>query len=83
MHGHGVALGDTVTASGFLASGRLLAPFKLSVRAVNAFYVACRNEMRSVPIAAAFVDWLFDEGSRPPARQGPARTKPARKRGAE
>ena len=75
LHGHGVALGDTVTASGFLASGRLITPFKLSVPAVNAFYVACRNEVRSAPIAAAFVDWLFDEGAALPPGRRPARAK--------
>ena len=75
LHGHGVALGDTVTASGFLASGRLITPFKLSVPAVNAFYVACRNEVRLAPIAAAFVDWLFDEGAALPPGRRTARAK--------
>jgi LysR family glycine cleavage system transcriptional activator len=83
LHGHGVALGDTVTASGFLASGRLVAPFKLSVPAVNAFYVACRNDIRSAPIVAAFVDWLFDEGSDLPQGRLPARMKSTRERGAQ
>jgi LysR family glycine cleavage system transcriptional activator len=76
LHAHGVALGDTVTASGFLAGGRLVAPFKLWVPAVNAFYVACRTEIRSAPIVTAFVDWLFDEGS--DLRRLLARTKTAR-----
>ena len=61
MHGHGVALGDTVTASGLLDKGQLVTPFNLSVPAVDAFYVACRNEMRSAPIAKVFIDWLFAE----------------------
>lgn len=78
LHGHGVALGDTVTASAYLAGGRLVAPFKLSVPAVNAFYVACRDEMRSTPIVAAFVDWLFEEGANLPPVRPPARAKPAR-----
>jgi LysR family transcriptional regulator, glycine cleavage system transcriptional activator len=81
LHGHGVALGDTVTASGFRVSGRLVAPFKLSVPAVNAFYVACRNDIRSAPIVAAFVDWLFAEGSDLPPGRFPAKTKPGRERG--
>jgi LysR family glycine cleavage system transcriptional activator len=83
LHGHGVALGDIVTASGFLAAGRLVAPFKLSVPAVNAFYVACRNDMRSAPIVAAFVDWLFAEASDLPQGRLPARTRTARERGLE
>ncbi|RWK30378.1 transcriptional regulator GcvA [Mesorhizobium sp.] len=61
VHGHGVALGDTVTASGLLARGLLVAPFSLSVPAVDDFYVVCRNEMRSAPIVQLFIDWLFAE----------------------
>ncbi|MET2829664.1 transcriptional regulator GcvA [Mesorhizobium shangrilense] len=61
VHGHGVALGDTVTASALLARGQLIAPFSLSVPAVDDFYVVCRNEMKSAPIAQVFIDWLFAE----------------------
>lgn len=61
MHGHGVALGDSVTASVLLSKGQLVTPFNLSVPAVDAFYVACRNEMRSAPIVQVFIDWLFAE----------------------
>jgi LysR family glycine cleavage system transcriptional activator len=73
-YGHGVALGDTVTASELLASGRLVTPFRIAVPAVRAFYVACRSEIRSAPIAAAFIDWLFDEGSDLPSGGRPAKT---------
>jgi LysR family glycine cleavage system transcriptional activator len=61
LHGHGVALGDTVTASGLLARGQLVAPFGLAVPAVDDFYVVCRNEMKSAPIVRVFIDWLFAE----------------------
>ncbi|WP_395382414.1 transcriptional regulator GcvA [Mesorhizobium sp. UC22_110] len=61
LHGHGVALGDTMTASRLLAMGQLIVPFGLSVPAVDDFYVICRNEMRSTPIVQLFVDWLFAE----------------------
>jgi LysR family glycine cleavage system transcriptional activator len=61
LYGHGVALGDTVTASGLLARGQLVAPFGLSVPAVDDFYVVCRNEMKSAPIVRVFIDWLFAE----------------------
>ena len=61
VHGHGVALGDSVTARGLLDKGQLVTPFNLSVPAVDAFYVACRNEVRSAPIAKVFIDWLFAE----------------------
>jgi len=68
LNGHGVALGDSVTASGLLAKGQLITPFKLSVPAVDAFYVACRNEVRSAPIAQVFIDWLFAERDEAAAR---------------
>ncbi|MGB3538630.1 MAG: transcriptional regulator GcvA [Mesorhizobium sp.] len=60
-HGHGVALGDTVTASELLAKGQLVAPFGLSVPAADDFYVVCRNEMKAAPIVQVFIDWLFLE----------------------
>ena len=58
MHGHGVALGDTFTASGSLAAGRLVVPFDTAVPAADAFYVACRTGMQSASMVRAFVDWL-------------------------
>lgn len=61
VHGHGVALGDTVTASGLLAKGQLVSPFNLSVPAVDAFYVACRNDLKSAPIVKVFIDWIYAE----------------------
>jgi LysR family glycine cleavage system transcriptional activator len=61
VHGHGVALGDTMTASSLLARGQLVTPFNLSVPAVDAFYVACRNDLKAMPIVRVFVDWLFAE----------------------
>ena len=59
VHGHGVALGDTVTASGLLAKGQLVAPFNLAVPAADDFYVACRNDLTEAPIVKVFIDWLF------------------------
>jgi LysR family glycine cleavage system transcriptional activator len=70
VHGHGVALGDSVTASTMLARGMLVAPFSLSVPAVDDFYVVCRNEMRATPIVQLFVDWLFAEKERADSRAG-------------
>ena len=61
VHGHGVALGDTMTASGLLARGQLVTPFNLSVPAVDAFYVACRNECDPRRSCKVFIDWLFAE----------------------
>jgi LysR family glycine cleavage system transcriptional activator len=59
VHGHGVALGDTMTVSSLLAKGQLVTPFNLSVPAVDAFYVACRNDLKAMPIVRVFIDWLF------------------------
>ena len=61
VHGHGVAIGDTLTASNLLARGQLVAPYNLSVPAVDGFYVACRNDLKSMPIVRVFVDWMFAE----------------------
>ncbi|RCS25069.1 transcriptional regulator GcvA [Phyllobacterium salinisoli] len=59
LHGQGVALGDTITASDLIARGDLIVPFDLTVPANDAFYVACRNEVRAAPIVKVFIDWLF------------------------
>ncbi|MEO4001522.1 transcriptional regulator GcvA [Mesorhizobium sp. CAU 1732] len=71
MHGHGVALGDTMTAAGLLAKGQLVAPFNLAVPAADAFYVACRNDLRAAPIVSVFIDWLFAQ-----LEEGDARAEP-------
>jgi LysR family glycine cleavage system transcriptional activator len=71
VHGHGVALGDTVTAAGLLARGQLVAPFNLAVPAVDDFYVACRNDLKSAPIVNVFIDWLFDRIAAEDARAEP------------
>ncbi|MDB5523020.1 MAG: Glycine cleavage system transcriptional activator [Rhizobium sp.] len=76
LHNQGVALGDTITAGGLIAKGELIAPFDLTVPANNAFYVACRNDVRSAPIVKVFIDWLFSalEGDPMPEPQLAART---------
>lgn len=74
VHGHGVALGDTMTASSLLGRGQLVTPFNLAVSAIDAFYVACRNDLRQMPIVQAFIDWLYvtgeEEAAREPAASG-------------
>lgn len=76
VHGQGVALGDTITAAKLIADGQLLVPFDLSVPAKDAFYVACRHEMRAAPIVRVFIEWLFAslEADRLPAPSSLART---------
>jgi LysR family glycine cleavage system transcriptional activator len=68
QHGQGIALGDTITAGRLIAKGELIVPFDISVPAGQAFYVACRPEVRSAPIVNVFIDWLFaslDSGNLP------------------
>ena len=71
VHGHGVALGDTITAAGLLAKGQLVAPFNLAVPAADAFYVACRSDLRALPIVSVFIDWLFAQLEEDDARAEP------------
>ena len=59
LHGQGIALGDTITASNLIARGELVVPFDLTVPANHAFYVACRQSARQTPIVQVFIDWLF------------------------
>ncbi|KQY15207.1 LysR substrate-binding domain-containing protein [Rhizobium sp. Root482] len=76
LHNQGVALGDTITAGSLIARGELIAPFDLTVPANDAFYVACRNEVRAAPIVKVFIDWLFSalESEPMPELQTSART---------
>lgn len=59
LQGQGIALGDTVTASNLLSTGDLVVPFDLAVPANDAFYIACKHEIRSTPIVDVFIEWLF------------------------
>lgn len=74
IHGYGVALGDTITASRFLAQGQLVAPFNLAVPAIDAFHVACRIDLRSAPVVQVFIDWLTGEFAGSDARVEPQTT---------
>lgn len=58
LFGNGVALGDTVTTRHLLRSGRLVSPFNLAVPAENAFYLVCRQDVRSASLVAAFHNWI-------------------------
>lgn len=60
VEGHGIAIGDSMTASVMLSRGDLIVPFDRSVPAVSGFYIACRTEARATPIVRVFTDWLFD-----------------------
>jgi LysR family glycine cleavage system transcriptional activator len=56
--GFGVALGDNVTTSRYLAEGRLVSPIERSTRAANGFYLLTRPESEANPAVAAVRHWL-------------------------
>lgn len=59
--GAGVALGrDSMTAP-YLASGRLVTPFALSLPVEEGFFVLEPNRSNPHPMARGFVDWLLAE----------------------
>lgn len=59
--GAGVALGRTSITDGYLASGRLVAPFADSVPTDEAFYLVCPADRLETRNAALFADWLRAE----------------------
>jgi len=61
VHGHGITLGDNITASSLLDEGKLIMPFGITVPASGAFYIVCRNELRNAATLRAFTDWLNSE----------------------
>lgn len=82
LHGNGIALGDTLTASSLMARGSLVAPFDLAVPAIDSFYVVCRSEMKAAPIVSVFIDWLFAARDEEDARaEVPAVARRALRRG--
>ncbi|MBV1841726.1 MULTISPECIES: DNA-binding transcriptional regulator DsdC [Photobacterium] len=56
--GIGVAMGRASFVTEQLASGRLVAPFTLSVTSPQSYYLVCRKEMATSPRIKAFIDWL-------------------------
>ena len=77
VRGTGIAIGDSMTASGMLARGDLVVPFDRSVPAVDSLYVACRNETRSAPIVRVFIDWLYAALEETDARAEPQQSAQA------
>lgn len=69
--GHGIALGDTVTAANLMSRGQIVIPFNLAVPAVDAFYVACSNDARAAPVVDLFINWLFASLEEEDARAEP------------
>lgn len=63
IDGMGVALGDSNLVADDLASGRLVKPFELSLRAPKqfAYYVITRVDTADAPMVEAFRDWCLAE----------------------
>jgi LysR family transcriptional regulator, glycine cleavage system transcriptional activator len=63
IDGQGVALGDSNLVADDLASGRLVKPFELSLKAPDSFsyYVITRLNTEDAPLVNAFRDWCLTE----------------------
>ncbi|WP_085125491.1 LysR substrate-binding domain-containing protein [Tistlia consotensis] len=61
--GGGVVLGRSSMSAGVLASGRLVAPFELSVEVEEAFHLLSPLDGREHADAAGFRAWLLDEAA--------------------
>ena len=59
--GSGIALGQQLFVTEDLLSGRLIAPFDLSLRSSNRYYMACLDRKKDDGAIAAFRNWLADE----------------------
>jgi LysR family glycine cleavage system transcriptional activator len=73
VKGEGVVLGRTMLVADDLAAGRLVRPFKHSLKAVASFYVVYPPEATRQRKVKIFRDWLFSEA-------GPKRPQPAKAR---
>lgn len=62
--GFGVAIGDNVTTSRYLAEGRLVIPIEHSTRAANSFYLLTRPESQGSPAVGVVRQWLRDSFAR-------------------
>jgi LysR family glycine cleavage system transcriptional activator len=62
--GFGVAIGDNVTTSRYLAEGRLVIPIEHGTRAANSFYLLTRPESQANPAVGIVRQWLRDSLTR-------------------
>ncbi|MEX6502573.1 LysR substrate-binding domain-containing protein [Pseudomonas zhanjiangensis] len=59
--GQGVAIGDNLTATEDLASGRLVRPFAASVTALGQYALVCERIRLDKPAVVQFMNWLSDQ----------------------
>ena len=58
--GHGVALSSDFLCAQRLATGRLLAPFRVRARSASTYHLVCRPEGLEAPRIVALRDWLVE-----------------------
>jgi LysR family transcriptional regulator, glycine cleavage system transcriptional activator len=65
IDGQGVALGDSNLVADDLATGRLVKPFELSLKAPDSFsyFVITRMDTSGAPLVNAFRDWCLTEAA--------------------
>ena len=61
----GVLVSMPVLAAEDIASGKLAAPFDLTVKLPDGYYMACGEHADERPAVAAFLEWLRAEAARP------------------
>jgi LysR family glycine cleavage system transcriptional activator len=61
VRGQGIALGSKALTLEYLAAGRLIRPFELSLVTDFAYYVACARSRAQEPDIVAFRRWLLAE----------------------
>lgn len=63
IDGHGVALGDSTLVADDIAEGRLVRPFKLSLKSPTqfAYHLITRKDGAERPMVKAFRDWIMAE----------------------
>jgi LysR family glycine cleavage system transcriptional activator len=59
--GQGIAMGDNLTATEDLASGRLMRPFAASVTSLGQYALVCERIRLDKPAVVQFVDWFGDQ----------------------
>ena len=63
IDGQGVALARTALAAWDLASGRLLRPFPLALKAPYGYWIVCPKTTADLPKIKTFRDWLLAEAA--------------------
>jgi LysR family glycine cleavage system transcriptional activator len=78
IEGQGVALGESALVSADLASGRLVKPFELALKAPPqfAYYLISPIATADAPMVKAFREWILSEASAMPPQQNDASARP-------